>query len=177
MNDWLKLNKLSLNLKKCKYIIFHTHRKTVKPLHLMIDETTIERVAEFNFLGKALDENLSWKSHINKMSNRISKRKHFIPIKTKILIYNSLVLSHLNFGSLAWGFQCAILTKLQKKIIRILSRSKYNAHSEPIFKELKLLKLEDIVKLQEITNYHILFAKSAIWTKHKNPWSCNTYTT
>ncbi len=27
VNDWLKQNKLSLNLKKCKYMIFHTHRK------------------------------------------------------------------------------------------------------------------------------------------------------
>ncbi len=57
MNDWLKLNKLSLNLKKCKYMIFHTHRKIVKPLYLMIDETIMERVAEFNFLGLTLDEN------------------------------------------------------------------------------------------------------------------------
>ncbi len=27
-------------------------QKKVKPLHLMIDETIIERVAEFNFLGQ-----------------------------------------------------------------------------------------------------------------------------
>ncbi len=71
-----------------------------------------------------------------------------------ILIYNSLILSHLNFEMLAQGFQCARRTKLQKKIIRILSRSKYNAHTEPIFKELKLLKLEDILKLQELKLYY-----------------------
>ncbi len=41
-----------------------------------------------------------------------------------------------------------------KKIIRILSRSKYKAHTEPIFKELKLLKLEDILKLQELKLYY-----------------------
>ncbi len=52
------------------------------------------------------------------------------------------------------GFQCARLTKLLKMIIRILSRSKYNAHTEPIFKELKLLKLEDILKLQELKLYY-----------------------
>ncbi len=66
VNDWLKLNKLSLNLKKYKYMIFHTHRKKVKTLHLMIDETIIERVTEFKLLGLILDENLCWKSHINK---------------------------------------------------------------------------------------------------------------
>ncbi len=27
VNDWIKLNKLSLNLKKCKYMLFHIHRK------------------------------------------------------------------------------------------------------------------------------------------------------
>ncbi len=134
-------------------------QKKVKPLHLMIDETIIERVKEFNFLGLTLDE--SWKSHINNISNRIStsmgilnKLKLFIPLKTKILIYNSLLLSHLNFGILAWGFQCARLAKLQRKIIRILSRSKYNAHTELIFKEFKLLKLEDIIKLQELKLYY-----------------------
>ncbi len=114
-------------------------QKKVKPLHLMIDDTIIERAAEFKILGLTLDENLSWKSHINNISNRISKSmgilnklKHFIPVKNKILIYNYLLLSHLNFGILVWGFQFARLTKLQKKIIRILSYSKYNAHTEPI---------------------------------------------
>ncbi len=86
--------------------------------------------------------------------NILNKRKYFIPIKTKIVIYSSLVLSHLNFGILAWGFQCARLTKLLKKIIRILSRSKYNACTERIFKELKLLKLEDTIKLQELKLYY-----------------------
>ncbi len=74
----------------------------------MIDETIIQRFAEFNFLGLTLDENLSWKSHIHKLSNRISKSmgilnqlKHFVPIKTKIQIYHSLVLLHLNFRILS----------------------------------------------------------------------------
>ncbi len=40
-------------------MIFQTHRKKVKLLHLMIDESIIERVAEFNFFGLTLDENLS----------------------------------------------------------------------------------------------------------------------
>ncbi len=161
VNDWLKLNKLSLNVKKCKYMIYHMARRKVNPLHLVIDDTVIERVSEFNFLGLTLDENLTWKSHINKISNKISKSmgilnklKHFLPIKTKIMIYNSLILSHLNFGILTWGFQCDRVIKLQKKVLRILSLSKYNAHTEPIFRELKLLKLQDIIKLQELKFYY-----------------------
>ncbi len=47
----------------------------------------------------------------------------------------------MNFGILAWGYQCDQITKLQKKVIRIISRAKYNAYIEPIFKELKFLKV------------------------------------
>ncbi len=39
-------------------------------------------------------------------------------------------------------------------MIRIISLSKYNAHSEPIFKKLNLLKVKDILKLQELKFYN-----------------------
>ena len=37
-----------------------------------------------------------------------------------------------------------ILKKLQKRAVRIIKNSNYNSHTEPIFKDLHLLKLEDI---------------------------------
>ncbi len=57
--EWLKVNKLSLNLNKSKYMIFYSNRKQVNPLHLLIDNTTIERALQFNFLGLTLDENFN----------------------------------------------------------------------------------------------------------------------
>ncbi len=36
----------------------------------------------------------------------------------------------------------------------MISLSKYNAHAEPIFKKLKLLKLEDMLKLNEVKFYY-----------------------
>ncbi len=107
VNNWLKLNKLSLNIKKSKYMLFHSKKKNVQSFNLKIDNVIIERVTEFNFLGLTLDEHLTWKCHINKLSSKISqcmailnRFKHFLPTQTKVLIYNSLVLSHLNFGVL-----------------------------------------------------------------------------
>ncbi len=41
----------------------------------------------------------------------------------------------------------------KKKAIRIINISKYNAHTEPIFKKLELLKVEDILKLQQLKCY------------------------
>ncbi len=51
ITDWLKTNKLSLSINKCKYIIFHTPQKNVNLLQLTIDNTNIDRVYEFSFLG------------------------------------------------------------------------------------------------------------------------------
>ncbi len=142
-------------------MIFHTNRKQVNPLHLLINNTTIERASQFNFLGLTLDENLNWKGHIDKISNKISKSigilnklKHFISIKIKILIYNSLILSYLNYCVLAWGYHWKQLIKLQKIAVRIVNLSKYNQHTEPILKELKPLKIKDILRLKELKLYY-----------------------
>ena len=70
------------------------------------------------------------------------------------MLYNSLILSHLNYGILAWGYKSERIAKLQKKAIRIISLSKYNAHTEPLFKSLNLLKISDILKMQELKYYY-----------------------
>ncbi len=56
VNNCLKINKLSLNIKKSKYMIFHTNKKKVESFNLKIDNAIIERVNEFNFLGLTLNK-------------------------------------------------------------------------------------------------------------------------
>ena len=63
-------------------------------------------------------------------------------------IYNSLILSRLHYGILCWGYDCHNLFKLQKKAIRTICKTKYNSHTDPLFKQLNLLKIEDIFKVQ-----------------------------
>ena len=54
ISDWLPVNKLSLNADKTKFMIFHNHQK-VMPTHdipcVVINNTVVEWVTEFNFLG------------------------------------------------------------------------------------------------------------------------------
>ncbi len=84
----------------------------------------------------------------------LNKLKHFLPKQAKLHIYNSLILSHLNFGILAWGYHCDRIYKLQKKILCIICISKYNAHTESLFKSLNLLKVSDILQLQLLKFYY-----------------------
>ena len=62
-------------------------------------------------------------------------------------IYNALVQPHLNYGVLLWGMNTKRILKLQKWAVRAITSSKYNAHSDPLFIKLKLLKINDIYKL------------------------------
>ena len=44
--------------------------------------------------------------------------------------------------------------KLQKRAIRIVANSKYNAHTDPLFKLYRILKLSDVLTLQTMKVYH-----------------------
>ena len=70
------------------------------------------------------------------------------------MLYNSLLLTQLNYCILAWGHNCKRLIKLQKKALRVISISKYNAHTDPLFNTYRILKLPHILQLQELKCYH-----------------------
>ena len=74
INEWLKINKLSLNIAKSKYMTFQRTNKNIQTLTLKIDNINIEQVKEFNFLVLIIDTNLNWKRHTEKISNACSKK-------------------------------------------------------------------------------------------------------
>ena len=78
--DWLIINKLSLNISKTKYMVFLPYQKDIWQLvpSLTINDTEIERVITFNFLGITLDENVTWKPHVSNLSNKISNTQGYL---------------------------------------------------------------------------------------------------
>ena len=80
----------------------------------------------------------------------MNKLKNFLTEYILLTLYNTLVLPHLSYGILLWGCQINRLERLQKKIVRIITHSKYNAHTEPIFKKLSILKVSDLKVLHEL---------------------------
>ena len=158
--EWLKINKLSLNKNKTKYMTFHMPKIQIQHLTLKIDGINIEKVEEFNFLGLTIDTNLKWKKHTDKILNKCSKitgvlnrLKLLFPQEIKCLLYNSLIVPHINYYITAWGFHRNRITIIQKKAIRLITASSYISHTEPLFKQLNLLKVEDILTLQELKFY------------------------
>ena len=83
----------------------------------------------------------------------LNRLKYVLPLEIKKLLYNSLILSHINYCIMAWGYKGNRLIKIQKRAVRIITLSGYNSHTEPLFKQLNLLKIEDQLKLQELKFY------------------------
>ena len=71
--EWLGANKLSLNVAKTKFMIFHTNNRLVRYPNLLINGRPIERVTQFNLLGLILQSNMSWSMHTDHISLKVSK--------------------------------------------------------------------------------------------------------
>ena len=84
----------------------------------------------------------------------LNKLKYVLSVEIKTLLYNSLILPHINYCITAWGFQPGRILKLQKKTVIIITLSKYNSHSDPIFKRLHFLKVDYIFTLQQLKLYY-----------------------
>ena len=106
--------------------------------------------------------NIIWKTHISILSNKISKYsgilnrlEPYLTLYIMRMLYCSVVNSHLLYGILVYGYVwCHRLKKIQKHIIRLTTVIKYNAHTEPLFKALDILKLKDTLNLNTLKFYY-----------------------
>ena len=160
VNNWFRANKLSVNSSKTNYMVLGTKQNTSRVLknvekHIILDNSILET----KFLGVTIDENLTWKTHIDNISKNISKGigvinhiKHFVPNEVLYSLYCTLVLPYINYGVLAWGntskSHLEKVFKLQKKALRIISNSPYLCHSAPIFKNYNVLNVYDTYNLE-----------------------------
>ena len=161
VDEWLRYNKLSLNVDKSSFMIFT--RKTVDyNFEIKIGSKYLKKTSQAKYLGVLIDENLSWKPHIKKIESKIasacwmlSKIKSYINEDILRNIYFGLVYPHLFYCISCWGAVSSSTTNklflLQKRAIRMVAKAPRLSPSSPLFKDLKLLKLEDIYKLRVVT--------------------------
>ena len=162
IQNWCLANKLSLNSKKTKFILFKPKNLHVHIPKLYFGGSEIERIGKecktqaFKFLGHWVDDNLTWDIHTTKLISKlntanyaISQVKTKFPFKAKKTIYNSLVQSILMWGSIVTGATSQNninkIQSVQNKIVRNLCSLKYNSHTEPYYYENNILKFTDII--------------------------------
>ena len=138
---------LTRNLEGAQYrdLIFPFVRKK-------IDDEFIKQVDSTKYLGITFESNLTWKSHINELCLKLSKTVDILSKVRYFVSKHALLLPYLFFPHL-WcpclGFNLSLISNtIIYYPIRIISFSDPKSHSEPLFKSLNLLGLNDVNESQ-----------------------------
>ena len=160
INEWFRLNKLTLHPDKSKYLI-HSRDKLI---NLKIGNKGIKRCGyglqeeSVCLLGIQIDENLDWKEHIAKVKKKVSKGNYLLwrhgkkmSLNMKKLIYESFVRCHLLYCLPVWGgAKLTILKPLNKLLHKTWAKiGKRKSHTLTRLRHVQILKLEDELFIQE----------------------------
>ena len=158
LTTWFNTNLLSLNIKKTSYIIFSNRKKP--SINIMLSGTSIKIVDDTKFLGVIISSNLNWNKHIDVVLNKISKTtgiiskvRHLLPRFGTRTLYVTLVEPYLSYCNIVWAQSkpTTYLDKIfrtQKKYCRLITFSHFQAHSEPLFRQLSLLNIYQLYQYQ-----------------------------
>ena len=109
------------------------------------------------YLGILMDQHLSWDQHLKMLKQKLSrangllaKVRYYLSPKLLRTLYFSIFESHLRYGCQIWGqhsnHNLNDIANLQRKAIRTINfKSKYTP-VEPLFKEAKIMTLNEIIK-------------------------------
>ena len=111
--EWLRINRLTLNISKTNFIIFHAINKPKVPVTILINKIAIEETKYVKYLGILIDPQLSFKFHIDELSKKVSrsigilfKLIHFVTIKILLNIYHAIIYPLILYGITIWGSTC-----------------------------------------------------------------------
>nr|CAI5816987.1 unnamed protein product [Callosobruchus analis] len=174
--SWCRRNSLIVNPNKTVCIHFRSAmrgmQRPAESINLMINSNLIEFSTNAKFLGLYLDEDLTWRTHIDALCKRINK-SYYAMLQLRncfntpqlIGIYFALVYSHISFHIIAWG-NSSLASRVfvaQKRIIRLIIRLKYNESCRTFFVKYNILPLPSIYIYK-----CIIFAKQNVDTYFKN---------
>jgi hypothetical protein len=115
----------------------------------------------FKFLGVIFDPNLNFKQHISHIITKVSKAlyylrnvKNFLNAKALKHIYYAIFHANIIYAIHVWSSvpvsSLKTLILKQKAAVRIINNARYNAHTEPLFKESRILPLLDLCRYFKI---------------------------
>ena len=98
VNAWLICNKLSLNIEKSSFVIFHPPQKKLNHhITLSINGKVLKKDASIKYSGIMINSILNWKSHISYIANKVRRRS--IGVLSKLRLYvNTNILTQLYYS-------------------------------------------------------------------------------
>ena len=154
--------------KKTKYVLFHevslcdflpSQLPTMTFYNIKIKRENIK------FLGVIINENLTWKNHIEVVENKISKNigvlyraSHLLEFKNLLKIYFSFIQIYISYANIAWAStfktKLQVILKKQNCAARITFHANRLDHARPLLKEMKALNVYQINLIQTLKFMH-----------------------
>lgn len=110
INEYFRINKLSLNANKTKFVHFApAQKKFIAEETIITDGITIDRANSIKYLGVHIDSHLTWVNHIDHVCGRVAaaagiiRKLSFLPRKILHQLYFSLAHSHLSYAAIVWA--------------------------------------------------------------------------
>lgn len=93
VSNWLKLNKLKLNIEKTKCMVINSRSEI--NVNIKVENSVIEVVNSYKYLGVILDNKFDFKENINYVCKKMSKKVGLLGRLRNKLPFNSAVLIYL----------------------------------------------------------------------------------
>lgn len=164
-HNWLRCNRLTLNIAKTHYLIFKKTNRDTPHFSLKLGDETIKEENETKYLGLIIQNNLNWNIHISKTINSINKLiplfyqiRRFLTPNKRLLIYKSLVLSKINYAIELYGRKNSNWLKqlqtTQNRLLKIILFRERLFHTNQIHHDTKILKVEHQAELRLLLLIH-----------------------
>ena len=185
----MSVNALTVHPKKTLSLVISPFlHKPNPPLNLTFNNEIIQTSEMAKDLGIVFDNKLSFKNHIMFLEKKvarsvcnIAKLSYYLPSKSLLTLYYSLVHTNLLYALPIWASTCQTyllkLKRLQNKVIRIIAKVPLKSKLTPQYKKYQILKLEDLYLL-EIGKIMYLFSHEKLPTRycHYFYYSANSHT-
>ena len=183
---WLASNKLTLNVKKSKFMLV-TNKLNIPDFCVKINDSPLEICKSYKYLGVVIDDKLKWDAHIKYISTKISKAcgalarlRNCTDIEILKNVYHALIHSYLRYWILIWGnssktMRNPLQTQLNKAVRIIVSAPFGNIDLQPAYDYLGILDVSKLYML-ETAKYHFKFVNDLLPTQIGNYFTTQSVT-
>ncbi len=168
VSNWLVSNKLSLNTDKINFAVCTSNKRVENIVNIKIGGVHLQRLHVIKYLGVMTHQNSTWKDHLAHIHRKISlstgilqKVKHLITADSLLTLYYAMIYPYFHYCNVVWGMATKTSIKslriLRKRIVTIISKVPHDEQTDTQYKNLRLLKRNDIHNPECLKSVHNTF--------------------
>jgi Reverse transcriptase (RNA-dependent DNA polymerase) len=154
LEDWLRFNKLALNVNKTCFFLINNKRNSSEEIELSINSEQIKQVRAVKYLGVKIDEKLSFLPHHCYIKSKLTKKLGLmrrindkLSKESRLTFYKTIVAPHLDFCStilfLLSDQQLEELQRVQNKFMRLILKTSREAHINDMLQQLNISSVRE----------------------------------